>query len=199
MVVQVPDEPSQTSRPRLKASERAASSQAGRCGANGCSCSMQANVAEASAAIISRAAKAEWKRSAGTSEAKHRQNATLAPQRCATSRFCSRRRSRPRRLGHSGRCHQSRGLNVVIVGSNRAHGPSYERRTRPRRLERVHPGALHDQCLVSALPPMGMRFALSSALGDFGSATVSTPFLNDASAFSSSTSNGSAMRRSNRP
>jgi len=33
-----------------------------------------------------------------------------------------------------------------------------------------------------------MRFAVSFAVADFGIVTVSTPFLNDASAFSSSTS-----------
>jgi hypothetical protein len=46
---------------------------------------------------------------------------------------------------------------------------------------------------------MAMRLALSCAFADFGRVTVSTPFSNDASTFSSSTSKGSAMLRSKRP
>jgi hypothetical protein len=45
---------------------------------------------------------------------------------------------------------------------------------------------------------IGMRRTLSFALLDFGSAIVSTPFLNEADAFSSSTPS-SGIRRSNRP
>lgn len=49
------------------------------------------------------------------------------------------------------------------------------------------------------LPLMLMRFTLSRACRDFGSLTVRMPFLNDALTLSSSTSAGSAIRRSKRP
>jgi hypothetical protein len=62
------------------------------------------------------------------------------------------------------------------------------------------PGTLPcDQCCVSFLLMIAMRLADSRALADFGRTTVSTPFLNEASARSSFSSKGSAMLRSNRP
>jgi hypothetical protein len=45
---------------------------------------------------------------------------------------------------------------------------------------------------------IAMRLAFCCALADFGSVTVSTPFLNDALTLSSSTSS-TGMRRSKRP
>jgi len=51
------------------------------------------------------------------------------------------------------------------------------------------------QAIASPYDP-AMCSAVSFAVADFGMVTVSTPFLNDASAFSSSTSKGGAMLRS---
>ena len=55
-----------------------------------------------------------------------------------------------------------------------------------------------DPC-ATHLALTGMRFTRSCALADFGSVTVSTPFLKEASTLSDSTSAGSARRRSKRP
>jgi hypothetical protein len=73
-----------------------------------------------------------------------------------------------------------------------------ERRAVPAGL--LPPGTLPcDQCCVSFLLLIAMRLADSRALADFGRTTVSTPFLNEASARSSFSSKGSAMLRSKRP
>ena len=90
----------------------------------------------------------------------------------------------------------SRSDHVHVTSPSSRGWAAGSSRAGPRRLHAI--GDV-DQCLVSLPALMAIRFAVSFAVADFGMVTVSTPFLNHACAFSSSTSKGNTILRWKRP